>query len=100
MDENPYKPPTTQAAIGQSNRQTRMNPFDKFCGVFAFAIGIIFLILGGLGLFVGCSAHFTLPPLLGCVPAFVGWGIVRAVYLAWTGNRPGAIEDGPENQPQ
>jgi hypothetical protein len=64
-----------------------MNAFDKLCAAFAFVLGLIFLVLGGIGLFTGCQANFTLPPVLGAIPAFVGWGIVRAVYFAW--NQPG-----------
>ncbi len=60
-----------------------MNLFDKFCAVLAFILGLVFLVLGGLGLFMGCSASFRLPPVLGFVPFLVGWGIVRAVYHAW-----------------
>ena len=60
-----------------------MNAFDKLCAMAAFLLGIVFLILGVVGLFAGCRAQFTLPPLLGVIPAFVGWGIVRAVYFAW-----------------
>jgi hypothetical protein len=60
-----------------------VNGFDKFCAVGAFVLGLVFLVLGVLGLFIGCKAYFTLPPLLGVVPAFIGWGIVRAVYFAW-----------------
>jgi len=60
-----------------------MNTFDRLCAGTAFLLGITLLILGVIGLFMGCSAHFTLPPVLGILPAFVGWGIVRAVYVAW-----------------
>ena len=42
-----------------------MNLFDKICAAFAFIFGILFLILGCLGLFMGASANFTLPPVLG-----------------------------------
>jgi len=63
-----------------------MNAFDKLCATFAFVLRIVFLVLGAIGLFTGCRANFTLPPVLGAVPALVGWGIVRAVYFAW--NRP------------
>lgn len=62
----------------------RLNGFDKFCGVLAVLLAIGLLLLGGLGLFLGCSANFTLPPILGVLPALVGWGIVRAVWVAWT----------------
>ena len=61
-----------------------MNTFDKLCAALAFALGLVFLVLGAFGLFMGCRVNFTLPPVLGAIPAFVGWGIVRAVYCAWT----------------
>jgi hypothetical protein len=60
-----------------------MNLFDKICSVPAFFLGILFLFLGVLGLFKGCQANFTLPPILGIIPGFVGWGIIRAVWVAW-----------------
>ena len=72
-----------------------MNFFDKFCAVFAFILGAIFLILGVIGLFVGCNAHFSLPPILGVVPALVGWGIVRPVIIAWN-NSNGRIRESNE----
>ena len=65
-----------------------MNAFDKSCAAVAFVLGVVLLVIGGLGLFAGCRAHFTLPPVLGVIPAFVGWGIVRAVYLAWKPRQP------------
>ncbi|MHC4127486.1 MAG: hypothetical protein ACYTE6_07805 [Planctomycetota bacterium] len=60
-----------------------MNLFDKFCAVFAFLLGAVLIILGVLGLFEGCNAHFALPPVAGVVPAFIGWGIVRPIIYAW-----------------
>jgi hypothetical protein len=39
-------------------------------------------VLGVLGLFFGCEAHFRLSPVLGIIPAFVGWGIVRTARIA------------------
>lgn len=61
-----------------------MNPFDKFCAVLAFPLGVILVLLGAVGLFVGCSAQFTLPPVLGVLPALVGWGILRAIWWGWS----------------
>ena len=61
----------------------KLNLFDKICAVVAFLLAILFLLLGGFGLFLGCNAHFSLPPLLGIIPAFVGWGIVKSVLVAW-----------------
>jgi len=63
--------------------ETNVNIFDKICAVLAFVLGAIFIVLGGLGLFKGCKANFSLPPALGVIPAFVGWGIVKSVYVAW-----------------
>lgn len=60
-----------------------MNTFDKLCAIAAFPLGLALLILGGMGLFTGCRANFSLPPVLGVIPAFVGWGIVRSIYFAW-----------------
>jgi hypothetical protein len=60
-----------------------MNRFDKFCAVLAFILGCVLLGLGVIGLFTGCRAYFTLPAVLGRLPALVGWGIVRAVVVAW-----------------
>lgn len=60
-----------------------MNAFDRICAVGGFVLGLSFLLLGAVGLFTGCRAHFTLPPLLGVLPAFIGWGILRAIVIAW-----------------
>ncbi len=60
-----------------------MNAFDKFCAAVAFVLGILFLILGVPGIFLGCKASFTLPPVLGVLPALAGWGIIRAIWVAW-----------------
>jgi len=60
-----------------------MNQFDRFCAAFAFVLGLVLLLLGAFGVFLGSKAHFSLPPLLGGLPALVGYGIVRAVNVAW-----------------
>lgn len=60
-----------------------MNTFDRICAAVAFVMGAVFMLLGVIGLFTGCRAHFALPPILGVAPAFIGWGIVRAVMVAW-----------------
>ena len=73
-----------------------MNVFDKVCAIPAFLIGIVFLILGAMGLFFGCKANFTLPPILGFFPALVGWAICKSIYVAWNqDNKP----DYPRNNP-
>lgn len=60
-----------------------MTGLDRFCAVLAFGVGVVLVVLGVLGLFFGCSAHFTLPPVMGVIPALVGWGIVRTGRVAW-----------------
>lgn len=67
-----------------------MNAFDKACAALAFVLGLVLLVLGAIGLLAGCRASFTLGPVFGAIPALVGWGVVRAVYLAW--RRPHAQE--------
>jgi hypothetical protein len=95
MNENPYEPPKTQAATRRTNRRIKLNVFDKFCAAIAFVMGLLLLVMGALGLFFGCYAYIKSPPVLGAFPAFAGWGIIRAVYVAWkTTNRPDALEEG------
>ena len=84
MEPNPYEPPIPPTSISEPARRRGMNLFDKCCAVLAFPLGVIFLILGAIGVFAGCSANFTLPPILGVLPALVGWGIVRAIYFGWS----------------
>jgi len=60
-----------------------MNIFDKICAGLAFVLGVVFIMLGIVGLFTGCKAHFILPPILGAVPALVGWGIIKPIIVAW-----------------
>ena len=68
-----------------------MNGFDKICAVPAFALGVVFLIFGTFGTFTGVKAHFSLPPLLGVIPAFVGWGILCSIYYAWNADHRNPI---------
>ncbi len=76
---------------------SRMNAFDKFCAVIAFAAGCFFLISGAFGLFIGTSAWYQLPPIMGGIPALAGWGIVKAVIVAWS--PPSAAPPLEEPQP-
>ncbi len=72
-----------------------MNIFDKICAGLAFVLGAILIVLGVVGLFTGCKAHFVLPPVLGAIPALLGWGIVKPVIVAWRSpRRPNAFNDG------
>ena len=60
-----------------------MNLFDKICAVPTIAVGAIFMALGGFGLVFGCNAHFTLPPILGGLPFFLGWGMCVVLIKYW-----------------
>jgi hypothetical protein len=64
-----------------------MNAFDKLCAVLAIPLGLALVLLGAFGLFAGCRAQFSLPPILGVLPAFIGWGIIRAVWCGWSAKR-------------
>ena len=65
-----------------------MNIFDKICAVLGFLLGTVFLLLGAFGLFFGCNAHFTLPPIVGALPLLFGWGIVKPIVVAWKSTHP------------
>jgi hypothetical protein len=78
----------------RSNKEISVNIFDKICAVLAFTLGIVLILLGVIGLFTGCKADFTLPPILGAIPAFVGWGIVKPVVVAWKARRGPEFEAG------
>jgi hypothetical protein len=73
--------------LAAKNDIRKLNSFDRFCAVLAVALGIVFLLLGVVGFFFGSSANFTLPPLLGGLPALIGWGILRSVRIAWGNGR-------------
>jgi hypothetical protein len=60
----------------------RLNLFDILCVILALLLGVLMVIQGLLGLIWGSWAHFTLPPILGLVPFFFGWGIVRACWVS------------------
>lgn len=60
-----------------------MTTFDKICAAFSIAIGLIFMLLGVVGLFIGASAHFTLPPGLGGLPFLLGWGMSIPLIKYW-----------------
>jgi hypothetical protein len=95
MSDNPYESPNTQAATRRTHRRIKLNAFDKFCAAIAFVMGLLLLVMGAFGVFFGCYAYIKSPPVLGAFPAFAGWGIIRAVYVAWKmTNRPDAIEEG------
>ncbi|MHC4540897.1 MAG: hypothetical protein ACYTEK_24865 [Planctomycetota bacterium] len=85
MDEYPNDP-TKISLDGPDAHGAQFKPmttFDKVCAVLAIPIGIVFMILGAVGLFVGANAHFTLPPILGGLPFFLGWGMSIPLIRYW-----------------
>ncbi len=80
---DPYQSPTMPAGVEQSSRPIRLTGFDKFCATISFLFGIVFLLLGCFGAVFGCRAYIVLPPVLGVLPAIVGWGTIRAIIVAW-----------------
>jgi hypothetical protein len=60
-----------------------VNLFDKICACLAIPVGLIFMFLGVFGLFAGSSAHFTLPPVLGALPFFLGWAMCVCLIKFW-----------------
>ena len=75
-----------------------MNLFDKICAVVAFGLGAVLLVLGVIGLFTGCKAHFVLPPILGALPALAGWGIIKPIIVAWKSPPKGASPQIPASK--
>ena len=60
-----------------------MNVFDKTCAVLAIPMGALFMVLGVIGTFAGSSAHFTLPPIIGGLPFFLGWAMCISLIKFW-----------------
>lgn len=60
-----------------------MTAFDKICAALSIVIGAVFMVLGAIGLFTGAKAHFTLPPPLGVLPFFLGWGMCVPLCRYW-----------------
>ena len=76
-----------RAPTHQNGDDAEMNWFDKICATLAFVLGIVFFIFGVVGLFTGCRFNFAISPGFGVVPAFVGWGIIRAVWFGWSAHK-------------
>lgn len=60
-----------------------MTRFDKFCAIISIPIGLVFLVLGVIGLFTGSKANFDLPPVLGFLPFFIGWTMCVTTLRFW-----------------
>ncbi len=69
-----------------------MNKFDKICAVMTILVGVVFMILGVIGIFAGSSANFTLPPVLGVIPFFLGWAMCVTLIKFWKSNNTSSSE--------
>lgn len=76
-----------------------MTKFEKICAVLTIPVGAIFMVLGITGVFLGSSANFTLPPILGVLPLFLGWNMCVTLIRYWrsgtgtsTGSKPDAAK--------
>lgn len=70
-----------------------MTGFDKICATLAIPIGIVFMVLGIVGLFAGSKAHFALPPVLGALPFFLGWAMSVTLIRFWRCRPPSFTAD-------
>ena len=70
-----------------------MNAFDKICACISIPIGFCFLVLGAIGLLFGSAAHFTLPPILGGLPFFLGWAMSITLIKYWRASKPTHDDD-------
>jgi len=60
-----------------------MTGFDKLSAALAALLGGVFIVFGIMGIILPVRFWVSLPPVVSTVWFFVGWGIVRSVYLAW-----------------
>ncbi len=65
------------------NRFVPMSTFEKICAACAILLGGVLMLLGVFGLVFGAKAQFTLPPVLGAAPFFVGYGICIPLVRYW-----------------
>lgn len=72
-----------------------MTAFDKICATLAIPCGLLLMALGFVGLFTGSKAHFTLPPVLGALPFFLGWAMSITLIRFWRRNPPSGTADAP-----
>jgi len=69
-----------------------MTRFDKICAIITIPTGLVFLVLGVIGLFAGFSAHFELPPVLGFLPFFLGWTMCITTLRFWRINNKTVVK--------
>jgi len=60
-----------------------MSVFDKICAVPTIILGVLFMALGAVGVIGGSKANFTLPPILGGLPFFLGWAMCVGLIKYW-----------------
>jgi len=64
-----------------------MTLFDKICASFSIILGLLVMAMGALGFLLGgnANANITLPPILGGLPFFLGWGMSVPLIKCWAG---------------
>ncbi len=75
-----------------------MSVLDKLCSIIAIPIGAVFMVLGIFGLFAGAKATFTLPPILGALPFFLGWAMCITLIKYWIATNRMAQENQPYDE--
>jgi hypothetical protein len=73
--------------IADAPQLGRMNAIEKLCAMLALLLGAALMVAGAFGTFFGIRMSFALPPLLGIVPLFFGWGIYRMFRISWQADR-------------
>ena len=52
-----------------------MNRFDRVCAMLSVGAGAVLMILGGIATLTGANVTIRLPPVVGTVLFFLGWGM-------------------------
>lgn len=91
-------PPRPAAALpevagGQPRGRARLNAFDKICAALALAMGCWLLLTAVISLVWIASGRAGGLEIYGVVFALPGWGVVRAVTVAWTARRPPSMAE-------
>jgi hypothetical protein len=64
-----------------------LNTAEKVCAILVLLLGVVFVIQGVLGVFMEVRANYTLPPVIGALPFFLGYGMIRCVMIAFKVSR-------------
>jgi hypothetical protein len=56
---------------------------EKVCAIITIPLGVLLLIQGAIGVFFGASFHYSLPPVLGFIPAIIGGNMCISIVRYW-----------------